>query len=219
MGAFALGRAPIFGAEKHWAPAMPTVCLLAGVGLCVAARAASTWLEGRGWPARVRARLAPLCLAIVGGAAVAAAAVETIAAQPYALSAYSALAGGPAGGADLGMNRQFWGYAARGVLPYLARFAPAAGAPPVPVYSHDAQPAWSWYARLGLLPAGMPDAGREEAGIKRSKIALVIHEKHFLRHDLLIWRAYGTTQPAHVLTVAGVPLVSVYLRPGVAPSP
>jgi 4-amino-4-deoxy-L-arabinose transferase-like glycosyltransferase len=212
LGVFALGGTPIFGAEKHWAPAMPTLCLLAGVGVVAAARGVTSWLAPR------HARLAPVGLALVGGAVVAAAAVETFAAQPYALSSYSALAGGPAGGADLGMNRQFWGTSARGVLPYLARFAPAEGAPAVPVYSHDAQPAWSWYARLGLLPAGLPDAGREDAGVKRSKIALVIHEKHFLRHDLLIWKAYGTTQPAYVLEVDGVPLVSVYVRSSLAAS-
>ena len=59
-------------------------------------------------------------------------------------------------------------------------------------------------------------AGREAAGIARSKIALVIHEKHFVRHDVLVWAAYGTTQPAYVLTLDGVPLVSVYVRPSVA---
>ena len=101
---------------------------------------------------------------------------------------------------------------ARGVLPFVARFAPDKGEPPVPVYSHDAQPAWGLYKKLGLLPDGMPDAGRETAGIAKSKIALVIHEKHFARHDYLIWQSYGRVQPAYVLTVGGVPLVSVYVR-------
>src|SRR5213078_4527459 len=47
------------------------------------------------------------------------AAVETFHSHPYGLSEYNALAGGPPGGADLGMNRQFWGYSVNGVLPWL----------------------------------------------------------------------------------------------------
>jgi len=40
----------------------------------------------------------------------------------------------------------------------------------------------------------------------------VIHERHFNRHDYLIWRSYGTVQPVFVLRTAGVPIVSVYRR-------
>ena len=46
-----------------------------------------------------------------------------------------------------------------------------------------------------------------------SQIALVIHERHFNRHDYLIWTEYGTVRPSYVLTYGGVPLVSVYVRP------
>jgi hypothetical protein len=165
------------------------------------------------WFGPIPARFARAGAAAALGALVATAALtETAAAHPYALSYYTALAGGPAGGADLGMNRQFWGVSARGVLPFVARFAPDRGEPPVPVYSHDASPAWGLYRKLGLLPDGMPDAGPETSGIAKSKIALVIHEKHFARHDYLIWKSYGTVQPAYVLTVGGVPIVSVYVR-------
>ena len=136
---------------------------------------------------------------------------ETLLAQPYALSSYTALAGGAPGGADLGMNRQFWGVAARGVLPVLAREgAPAAE---LPVYAHDASPAWELYHRLGLLPRSRKHAGQEQAGIDRSTLAIVVHEKHFNRHDHLIWKAYRTLQPFHVLRLHGVPIVSVYRRP------
>ena len=50
-------------------------------------------------------------------------------------------------------------------------------------------------------------------GIEHSQLALVIHEKHFNRHDYLIWKAYGTVQPMFVLRADGVPIVSVYGRP------
>jgi len=132
---------------------------------------------------------------------------ETVVSHPYALTWYSALAGGSPGGADLGMNRQFWGVSARGVLPEIAT------QPLGPVYSHDASPAWGWYERLGELPKGYPDAGNEAAGIAASSYALVIHEKHFNRHDYLIWKSYGTVQPLFVLRSGGVPIVSLYKRP------
>lgn len=216
MGVFLLPSTPIFGAEKHWAPAMTALCLLAGLGVVSAAERSFRQLVAWGWIPQTgetfarRGVIAALTVT-VGIAAL----TETEASHPYALSHWNALAGGPAGGADLGLNRQFWGVSARGALPFVNRFAPVKGQPDVPVYSHDASPAWGLYRKLGLLAPGMPDAGNEVAGIKRSKIALVIHEKHFLRHDLLIWEEYGTLRPAHVVTFGGVPLVSIYVRPSV----
>jgi hypothetical protein len=62
------------------------------------------------------------------------------------------------------------------------------------------------------------DAGSERQGVRRSKFAIVIHEKHFNRHDYMIWEEYGTVRPIHVLTFAGVPLVSVYERPATSAS-
>ncbi len=41
MGPFFLGSTPIFGAEKHWAPAIPSLCVVAGVGAVWAARRAA----------------------------------------------------------------------------------------------------------------------------------------------------------------------------------
>jgi 4-amino-4-deoxy-L-arabinose transferase-like glycosyltransferase len=215
MGVFLLPSTPIFGAEKHWAPAMPTFCLLAGAGISAAGDRICRYLVARRWMPEAGG-FAGSAAALALGALVATAALgETVAAQPYALSYYNALAGGAPGGADLGMNRQFWGVSARGVLPYLdRRLAPGPGEPPVPVYTHDASPAWGLYRRAGLVGPGLPDSGNErDRGIERSRVALVIHERHFARHDFLVWREYGTLRPAYVLTFQGVPLVSVYVRP------
>jgi 4-amino-4-deoxy-L-arabinose transferase-like glycosyltransferase len=217
MGVFLLPSTPIFGAEKHWATALPTLCLLAGAGIVAAAERVCRYLVARSWIPDPNGFARAATIMALGSLVATAALSETVAAQPYALSHYNALAGGAAGGADLGMNRQFWGYAARGVLPYLdASVAPQPGQPPVPVYTHDASPAWPLYRRAGLLAPGLPDAGHEARGIARSRAALVIHERHFARHDILIWTEYGTVQPSHVLTFQGVPLVSVYLRPAPA---
>ena len=208
IGPFLLGTTPIFGAEKHWMPALPTICIAAAVGAVWAGRAAA----GRR-ASEARGRGAGIVVIAVGACLVAASAVEVGVAEPYALTWYNALAGGAPGGADLGMNRQFWGVAARGVLPELVA---EAAAPPrsTYVYTHDAAPAWALYQRLQLIPGTLLDAGWEQAGIDRSQLAIVIHERHFNRHDYLIWRSYGTVQPSFVLRAGGVPIVSVYRRPG-----
>jgi Dolichyl-phosphate-mannose-protein mannosyltransferase len=220
-GPFFLRSTPIFGAEKHWEPAIPTLCIAAGVGLVAAARGAARWMARR-WPGVAlfaSRRFSHALVALVGGVALLSAAIETFHPQPYGLTAYNALAGGAPGAADLGMNRQFWGIAAREVLPEIAKAAPPPGAPPVPVYTHDAAPAWGVYRHLGLLPAGLPDAGGEGPGIARSQLAIVIHERHFARHDFMIWQSYGTVQPIFVLRLDGVPLVSLYRRPRPPASP
>lgn len=217
MGPFFLGSTPIFGAEKHWAAAIPSLCIAAAVGVVWAARraaaAARAHAPGLATRAAVARGLEPAAVAVVGLAIVGAAAIETGHAQPRALTHYNAIAGGAPGGADLGMNRQFWGEAARGVLPFLRTRAPAAGAPARPVYSHDASPAWGLYVRDRLLPPTLRDSGREEAGVASSQLALVVHERHFNRHDYMIWAAYRTVRPVFVLRVDGVPVVTVYERP------
>jgi 4-amino-4-deoxy-L-arabinose transferase-like glycosyltransferase len=204
IGPFFLGTTPIFGAEKHWMPALPTICIAAGVGAGWAARQAADYVRTLRPVSETVARR--IALGIVGGTIVLACGTETVAAQPYALTWYNALAGGASGGADLGMNRQFWGVSARGVLPFLGYQFPAK------TYWHDASPAAGWYQRLGVL-RGFPHSGQEQAGIEASNLAMVIHEKHFNRHDYLIWKSYGTVKPVFVLRSEGVPIVSVYKRP------
>ncbi len=203
MGPFFLGSTPIFGAEKHWMPALPSLCIAAGVGVVWAARAAIAFVATKR-ELSMRARygaIAALATCVLGAAT-----VETVTAQPYALTWYNALAGGAPGGADLGMNRQFWGVSARGVLPLLAESAPTS------VYTHDARPAWGIYHREKLLPSTVRDSGHEQQGVEASKLAIVIHELHFNRHDYLVWKAYGSVRPIAVLRVYGVPVVTVYER-------
>ena len=72
--------------------------------------------------------------------------------------------------------------------------------------------AWGTYLRLDMLPKTFPDSGQEQYGIDASKLALVVHELHFNRHDYMIWKTYGTVQPAAVIRKDGVPIVSIYRR-------
>jgi len=212
IGPFFLGTTPIFGAEKHWGPAIPTLCIAGAIGAVWAAR------EAAGALPRIGERVA---IAVVGMAIVGACVVETVTAEPYALTWYNALAGGAPGGADLGMNRQFWGVAARGVVDVIRQQPKGA------VYTHDASLAWGFYEKFGLVPPGNRDAGEHPTGdgtwiapgVTGSRTAIVIHEKHFNRHDYLIWKAYGTVRPIAVLRSDGVPIVSVYARPERAAAP
>jgi hypothetical protein len=191
-------------------PVLPSICIAAGVGVVWAARTAAGYLAAcSAWIGARRAQR--VAIAGLGAAVVLASAVETQTAEPYALTWYNALAGGAPGGADLGMNRQYWGVSARGVLP---RLSAEALVDTTYVYTHDASPAWGLYQRLGLVPKTLVDAGWEQVGIDRSQLAIVIHERHFNRHDYLIWSAYRTVQPIQVLVTHGVPIVSVYRRPG-----
>ena len=97
---------PIFGGVKHFMTAMPYLAVVAAIGL---ARLIPV-LAGVLPAARTRLqRVAPVALAAL---VCLPAVVETRRSHPDGLSHYNLLAGGFAGGASLGMNRQFWGYCA-----------------------------------------------------------------------------------------------------------
>ena len=196
MAILTVTGAPIFGATKHFHASIPFLALLAGY----AVHAISTALGNRPrW-------LGPAFAVVVCLPAVA----ETWRSHPYALTYYNLLAGGPAGGADLGMNRQFWGYATRGILPWIDAHA----RPGAPVYWHDTnQSQLNMDVREGRLRPDIGNTGLEEPGVKASNIAMVIHEKHFNKYEYWIWDFYGTARPSLVLDDEGVPIVTVYERP------
>jgi 4-amino-4-deoxy-L-arabinose transferase-like glycosyltransferase len=190
-----LPSTPIFGGTKHWFPAYPMLALFAGRGFASLARVLG------------RHALRPQWLAVLAGAwFLAPAAVETAHSHPFALSHYTVIAGGPPGAAEKGMNRQFWGYTTRGLVPYLRSVLPNGGA----LYICD-----TIYGAFRMLIADghLPPSFRAVADISRADYALVHHEKHFLEIDTQIWTTYGMVQPAHVLLYDGVPIISVYKNP------
>ncbi|MDB4967542.1 MAG: hypothetical protein JWN44_3231 [Myxococcales bacterium] len=202
MAILTVTRAPIFGATKHFHASIPFLALLAGYAvhrLVLALSDGDAPISRRRW-------LAPALAVLV----CAPAAAETWRSHPYALTHYNLLAGGPAGGADLGMNRQFWGYPTLGILPWLGTHA-RAGAP---VYWHDTNQAQlNMYVRENRLRPDIVNTGLEEPGVRASDIAMVIHEKHFNKYEYWIWDFYGTARPSLVLDDEGVPIVTVYERP------
>ena len=194
MAIITLTRAPIFGATKHWHAAIPFLALLAAGGF----QALVAALPKK----KFAAAFAALCILP--------AAAETFHSHPYGLSHYNLLAGGPQGAATLGMNRQFWGYASRGLLPFINQHAP----PHAPIYFHDTnQSQLNIYVRQHLLRRDITNTPLEEPGVQRSNLGLVIHEKHFNKYEYWFWDFYGTTQPTKVLTYDGVPIVTLYERP------
>ena len=200
----ALPSTPIFGGVKHFLPAMPFLCVVAGAG--------AAWLihfVRKLIP--VQSRALPVALAgILSLPAVA----ETVRSHPDGLGHYNLLAGGFAGGASLGMNRQFWGYSALPLLPWMIEHRP----PSNRIYWHDVlHDAIVMYSRDGRLPLGIGDVGVGEPVLAQSDLGFVILEKHFTIYEGLAWEAYRTTQPSFVYSHEGVPFVVAYERHAVPP--
>jgi 4-amino-4-deoxy-L-arabinose transferase-like glycosyltransferase len=191
-----LPSTPIFGGTKHWFSAYPMLALFAGRAF----QALTAALPVRGGRTRV-------ALAWGAGAwLLAPAALETAHSHPFALSHYTVAAGGVPGAAEKGMNRQFWGFTTRSLVPYLRSTLPHGGT----LYICDTiYWAFEMLIRDGLLPATFRPTGE----IARADYALVHHEKHFAEVDHQIWTTYGSVQPVHVLTYDGVPIISVYKNP------
>jgi hypothetical protein len=199
----AIPSTPIFGGVKHFLAATPYLALLAGVGLTAIGRGLAGALAG----ARVRLRrAAPGALALM---VCLPAVLETRRSHPDGLAHYNLLAGGFAGGASLGMNRQFWGYAVLPMLPDLDRRVPENRS----LYWHDVlSDAISMYKRDGRLSLGVGDTGFGEDGIKRSELGILFYEKHWAKYEAWFWESYGTTRPVYVRAREGVPLVTLYRR-------
>src|SRR5439155_15382760 len=62
--------------------------------------------------------------------------------HPFGLSSYVPLVGGTAGGADLGLNRQFWGFTTESLAPYFEKNAK----PRTTVYFMDT--AWASWVQM-----------------------------------------------------------------------
>jgi hypothetical protein len=199
LSLFLLPKTPIFGGTKHWLTAYPFFVVFAGRGFVMTLDAMK-----RAWPDLSTRDLWLRELALgfilcIGPFAI------TAHSHPFGLSSYVPLVGGTAGGADLGLNRQFWGFTTQSVEPYLAANAPRHAS----VFIHDT----SWDAWQELLAEGRvrPDL-RGVGSPSEADFSLVQHELHMNELDYQIWIAYGTLAPAYVLTHDNVPIVSVYRR-------
>ena len=202
----ALPGSPIFGGIKHWLPAMPFFCLVAGLGF--------EWVLKHVHTLVPRARVlstSTLLLLLLAPAIHATAHVH-----PHGTAYYNGLAGGEAGAAEWGMQRQFWGYATREGLEWLNEHVPPRGR----VYFHKShRGCWEMYRRDGLLRhdirhlADIFDVDQLERRLKSTTHAIHHHQKDHDEYELAIWRAYGTTQPVFRFEHDGVPILSIYGNP------
>jgi hypothetical protein len=211
VGPWLLPKTPIFGGTKHWLTAYPFLCLFAGHGFDRIATAATRTLATSGLMeklARVvsgerRAELAVQSLLVAS--VVAAPLAVTAHSHPFGLSSYVPLVGGTAGGADLGLNRQFWGFTTESLATYFAANAPRGATVFINDTTYD-----SW-ARLLDERRVRPDL-RAVGAPSEAEISVVHIEKHMMEVEYGIWTAYGTTTPAYVLTHDGVPIIDVFRR-------
>lgn len=201
VGLFFLPRTPIFGGTKHWLPAYPALAIFAGHGFDLVAgamRRALPDLDARRW---FGAQAALFACVVLGPLAI------TAHSNPYGIAAYVPIVGGTAGGATMGLNRQFWGYTTEDAAEeYLNQKAPRGAS----VFMDDTTwDAWAHmqeegHIRPDLHPVGAPHDG---------EFALVQHELHMNEVEYSIWTALGTVNPVYVVQHDGVPIVSIYRRP------
>jgi hypothetical protein len=194
-------KTPIFGGTKHWLPAYPLVALLAGRGFSLVVAAGKRALPDLEGPKLAAAEAVATLSVVLAPLAI------TAHSHPYGIAAYVPLVGGTAGGADLGLNRQFWGYTTENAaLEYLNASAPRGAT----VFIHDTTwEAWGHMQEEGrvrgdLRPVGAPHEGQ---------FSLVQHELHMNEVDYDVWVALGTDAPVYVVLHDGVPMVSIYKRP------
>jgi hypothetical protein len=194
-----LSKTPIFGGTKHWLPAYPFLAVFAGRGFQLTLAALR-----RAWPGLKGSALTWSEVGLAFGLCLGPLAI-TSHSHPFGLSAYVPLVGGTAGGADLGLNRQFWGFTTQSVEPYLDKNAPRRAS----VFIHDT--AWDAWQELQAEGRVRPDL-RGVGSPSEADFSLVQHELHMNEVDYQIWIAYGTVAPDYVLTHDEVPIVSVYRR-------
>ncbi len=203
LGPFLLPRTPIFGGTKHWITAYPFIAILAGRGFDVCWSRIARLLERRVRQQDGARRLvlqAALLLATFGGAF-----AVTSHSHPFGLSAYVPFVGGTAGGADLGLNRQFWGFTTESLGPWLAENAKSGET----MYIMDT--AWPSWQRM-VAEKRVPQTMRGASSPADAELSIVHHEQHMNEVDYNIWTEYRSSLPAYVLTHDGVPIITVYRR-------
>jgi hypothetical protein len=196
----ALPSTPIFGGTKHWFPSYPFLCLFAGYAALHVIVSTESRLISRGLGEAGPISFLSMALLLAPGFA------ETAHSHRFGLSHYTLAAGGVPGAADLGMNRQFWGFTTGSVVDFLAQKMPDGGS----VWLCDTTyTAFEMLKRDGLLPPNI----HAEGNLTNADYVIVHHEHHFAEVDFQAWQAFASVRPVHVLTYDGVPIVSIYEHP------
>ncbi len=200
LAVFLLPDTPIFGGTKHWFTAYPFLCLFAGYAALYVVVSIESRLISRGLVDTTPVAIVSMTVLLAPSVA------ETAHSHGFGLSHYTLPAGGVPGAADLGMNRQFWGFTTGSVLDVLRERLPKGGS----IFLHDmTHTAFEMLKRDGLLPTNL----RAAANLSEADLVLIHHEHHMAEVDFQAWQAFGSVEPVHVLTYDGVPIVSIYEHP------
>jgi hypothetical protein len=203
LSVFLLPRTPIFGGTKHWITAYPALAIFAGRGFDAVATQIETLLAAKTTLDETKRRW---WVAGVAAITFAAPFLVTRHSHPFGLSAYVPFFGGTAGGADLGLNRQFWGFTTESLDPWFRQNTK----PGDTVYIMDTSwPSWQRLIDEKRIPPWLRGVGSPA----EAEFSIVHHEQHINEVDYNIWTEYGTAAPEYVLVHDGVPIISVYRRP------
>jgi len=202
LGPFLLPRTPIFGGTKHWITAYPFFAILAGRGFDLVWTRIEALLASRTSLEDAKKRFG--AQALVVAATFAGALATTVHSHPFGLSSYVPFAGGTAGGADLGLNRQFWGFTTTSLAPWLTENA----RPGESIYIMDT----AWPSWVRMVDEKRVPALRGVGSPADADLSIVHHEQHMNEVDYNIWTEYRSSTPAYVLTHDGVPIITVYRR-------
>jgi hypothetical protein len=184
---------PIFGGVKHWYNAMPELAVLAARSIMIGADVvAEKW--------RSLSRLAAPALgtfACLPGLA------ATIASHPNGIGFYNELAGGFRGGAEIGMQRSFWGGINRPLMPEVAQLPPGTRV----FFDHMNYDALVMYQREGDVPQTIGFANTAQEG----QAATVFEGRENATSAEAVWSSVGVRPSAGVYQ-DNVTLVEFYRR-------
>ncbi len=186
---------PVFGGIKHWFTALPFMMLVLAVG--VEAMIAEL--------SRVMPKSRPLIAAAVVAAIALPAAVATATSHPAGTGYYNAAVGNFTGAADRRAMRQFWGYAAREVLPWLNENLPERAS----VHFHNTTGgSYDMYRDEGLLREDI----RYGWDIRTADCVVYHYQKSFAELEYDLWSRLNSWSPTTTWSVNGVPMAAVYCR-------
>lgn len=192
----AIPSVPIFGGVKHWLPAMPFLCVLAGIAL---ERMLTVLPENLGRLRLTRNRV----FAAAGALALLPSLLGTVQIDNYGTAFYNELAGGIRGGADLGMQRQYWSNNVSGVLPWINEHLPQNAR----LFLHEVTgESFRTYQRDGYL---RPDLRMAWSPDGADFVAYQYH-REFVDAEYRVWNKTGKRKPVYGLWIDEVPLILVY---------
>jgi hypothetical protein len=187
----ALPSTPIFGGTKHWMNALPFVVVL------------GVWALEESVARLDRRR--PTVVLVLGVACALPGLLQTARMGPNGLSSYNELAGFSRGAANLGIQRTFWGYEIRPILPLINDTAPRGAR----LHGGDVNPdSHHRYVEDGLLRRDITNSPT----VRGADVAHVEPQGEFKQQQLDVWNEWGRRAPAAVVDVEGVPLSTSTFR-------